>query len=57
MYAFTSVSRSHSMGGSLEADPAELGALSARYGLEIQPDSIPELLERFDLRMREPYRV
>jgi hypothetical protein len=34
--------------------PRALGALAARYGLEIRPESIPELLERFDLRVGEP---
>jgi mannose-6-phosphate isomerase-like protein (cupin superfamily) len=42
------------MGGSAGADPEELGALCARYELEMQPDSIPGLLERFDLRIGEP---
>jgi mannose-6-phosphate isomerase-like protein (cupin superfamily) len=42
------------MGGALEADPEELGKLSARYELEMQPDSIPGLLERFELVMGEP---
>jgi mannose-6-phosphate isomerase-like protein (cupin superfamily) len=42
------------LGGALEAEPQQLGELSARYGLEMQPDSVPELLERFDLRLGEP---
>jgi len=42
------------LGGALEADPQALAELSARYGLEMQPDSVPGLLERFDLRMGEP---
>jgi mannose-6-phosphate isomerase-like protein (cupin superfamily) len=42
------------MGGALKADPQELGELSARYGLEMQPDSAPGLLERFDLVIGEP---
>src|SRR5215212_9695673 len=42
------------MGGAFKADPAALGELSERYGLEMQPDSIPGLLERFDLRLPEP---
>jgi quercetin dioxygenase-like cupin family protein len=42
------------LGGALEADPEALAELSARYGLEMQPDSIPGLLERFDLRIGEP---
>jgi quercetin dioxygenase-like cupin family protein len=42
------------LGGALEADPQALGELNARYGLEMQPDSVPGLLERFDLRIGEP---
>ena len=42
------------LGGALKADPQELGELSARYGLDMQPDSVPGLLERFDLRLGEP---
>jgi mannose-6-phosphate isomerase-like protein (cupin superfamily) len=42
------------MGGAVNADPAALGELSARYGLEMQPDSVPGLLERFGLRLGEP---
>jgi mannose-6-phosphate isomerase-like protein (cupin superfamily) len=42
------------LGGALKADPQELGELSARYGLEMQPDSVPGLLEHFDLRLGEP---
>jgi mannose-6-phosphate isomerase-like protein (cupin superfamily) len=42
------------MGGVLEADPEEVAALSGRYGLEMQPDTVPELLERFGLRVGEP---
>jgi mannose-6-phosphate isomerase-like protein (cupin superfamily) len=42
------------MGGAAEADPEEMGALCARYELEMQPDSVPGLMERFDLRMGDP---
>jgi mannose-6-phosphate isomerase-like protein (cupin superfamily) len=35
------------MGGVANADPEALGELSARYGLEMQPDTVPELIERF----------
>jgi len=42
------------LGGSRAAEPAALKALGARYGLEVQPQSIPELLERFHLRLGEP---
>ena len=38
-------------GGVAQADPAALGTLCARYGLEIDPSSVPGLLERFGLRM------
>lgn len=38
------------LGGVTQADPAILGALSARYGLEMDPQSIPGLLQRFKLR-------
>ena len=41
------------MGGAVNADPQALGELSARYELEMQPDSIPGLLERFELVMGE----
>src|SRR5215216_2069873 len=33
-----------------DAIPEELGATAARYGLEVKPETMPELLERFDLR-------
>jgi mannose-6-phosphate isomerase-like protein (cupin superfamily) len=35
------------MGGVTQADPDALAALSARYGLEMDPSSVPELIERF----------
>jgi len=38
------------LGGVTEADPQTLGELSARYGLEMNPESVPELVERFGLR-------
>jgi mannose-6-phosphate isomerase-like protein (cupin superfamily) len=41
------------MGGALQADPAELAALNARYDLEMQPESVPGLLERFNLVIGE----
>jgi mannose-6-phosphate isomerase-like protein (cupin superfamily) len=37
------------LGGVLGAGPDTLAALSARYGLEMQPDTVPGLLERFGL--------
>jgi mannose-6-phosphate isomerase-like protein (cupin superfamily) len=42
------------MGGVLQADPEGMGELCARYELEMQPETLPGLLERFDLRMPEP---
>jgi len=41
------------LGGALKADPNDLAGLNARYGLEMQPDTVPRLLERFDLRIGE----
>jgi gentisate 1,2-dioxygenase len=41
------------LGGALQADPAELAALNARYGLEMRPETVPGLLERFGLRIGE----
>ena len=42
------------MGGALRADPEQLAQLNDRYGLEMQPDSVPGLLERFGLTIGEP---
>jgi mannose-6-phosphate isomerase-like protein (cupin superfamily) len=42
------------LGGALNADPATLGELCERYALEMQPDSVPGLLERFGLVIGEP---
>ena len=41
------------MGGAADAPPEQLIELSQRYGLEMQPETIPGLLERFGLRMGE----
>ena len=41
------------LGGALNADPQTLADLNARYGLEMQPETVPELLERFGLRIGE----
>jgi quercetin dioxygenase-like cupin family protein len=38
------------MDGSTQATPEQLALLSGRYGLEVDPESIPQLVERFDLR-------
>jgi mannose-6-phosphate isomerase-like protein (cupin superfamily) len=42
------------LGGALQADPAALAELNERYGQEMRPESVPELLERFGLRIGEP---
>jgi mannose-6-phosphate isomerase-like protein (cupin superfamily) len=42
------------MGGVLKADPDEVAALNDRYGLEMKPETVPDLLERFGLRVGEP---
>ena len=42
------------LGGSRNAPPEALRALGQRYGLEVDPQSIPKLLERFVLRLGEP---
>src|SRR5215218_5228971 len=44
----------HELGGALKANPEALAALNDRHGLEMRPDSVPELLERFGLRIGEP---
>jgi hypothetical protein len=38
------------LGGLTRADPQALAALCARYEVEVDPDSIPGLVERFDVR-------
>jgi quercetin dioxygenase-like cupin family protein len=38
------------LGGVTRAEPQTLGDLCVRYEIEMDPDSIPGLLERFDLR-------
>jgi quercetin dioxygenase-like cupin family protein len=38
------------LGGVTQAEPQTLAELCARYELEMNPDSVPELLQRFDLR-------
>jgi mannose-6-phosphate isomerase-like protein (cupin superfamily) len=42
------------LGGIAEATPEQFAELTQRFGLEVQPDTIPGLLERFGLRMGEP---
>ena len=38
------------LGGAAEADPEQMGELCARYELEMDPDSVPDLIERFGVR-------
>jgi hypothetical protein len=42
------------LGGAINADPDKLTDLVARYGHYFQLDSVPELLQRFNLRIGEP---
>ena len=42
------------MGGATQAEPQVLAELCQRYDLEMDPESIPGLLERFDLVIGEP---
>jgi mannose-6-phosphate isomerase-like protein (cupin superfamily) len=42
------------LGGSRVAAPDALRGLAQRYGLEVNPQSIPDLLDRFGLRIGEP---
>src|ERR671939_595066 len=42
------------MGGVTRADPEALAQLNERYGPVMRPETVPELLERFDLRIGEP---
>jgi mannose-6-phosphate isomerase-like protein (cupin superfamily) len=42
------------IGGVSDANMDALGELSARYGLEMDPSSLPELIQRFDLVMPAP---
>jgi mannose-6-phosphate isomerase-like protein (cupin superfamily) len=41
------------LGGSLNASPDALAELNRRYGLEMKPETVPGLLERFGLRLGE----
>src|SRR5690242_15141761 len=42
------------LGGVLRADPEDVAQLNDRYGLQMQPETVPGLLERFGLRIGEP---
>jgi quercetin dioxygenase-like cupin family protein len=41
------------LGGALQAPPAALAELCTRYELDMQPETVPGLLERFDLVIGE----
>ena len=43
------------MGGVANADPEALGALNERYGLEMQPETVPELIQRFGVVLPGEY--
>ena len=38
------------LGGVTQADPQTLGELCGRYALDMDPDSVPGLIERFGVR-------
>jgi mannose-6-phosphate isomerase-like protein (cupin superfamily) len=42
------------MGGVTEVEDEALAELNERYGLEMRPETVPDLLERFGLRLGEP---
>lgn len=42
------------MGGAIRAEPEALAQLNERYGFEMRPETVPELVERFGLRIGEP---
>jgi mannose-6-phosphate isomerase-like protein (cupin superfamily) len=42
------------MGGVTAVEPEQLAQLNDRYGLRMQPETVPGLLERFGLRIGEP---
>jgi mannose-6-phosphate isomerase-like protein (cupin superfamily) len=42
------------LGGAIQAPPDALAALCVRYELEMQPETVPGLLERFDLVLGKP---
>ena len=45
------------LGGAAHAGPVQLGALCQRYALDMDPDSVPGLIERFGVRFpAEPLR-
>jgi mannose-6-phosphate isomerase-like protein (cupin superfamily) len=42
------------LGGAIDADPDELTGLAERYGHHFELESVPELVQRFGLRIGEP---
>jgi mannose-6-phosphate isomerase-like protein (cupin superfamily) len=42
------------LGGALAADSEVVAQLSQRYGLEMRPETVPDLVERFGLQLGEP---
>jgi len=42
------------MGGVAQVDEETFAVLRERYGLEMRPETVPELIERFGVRMGEP---
>jgi mannose-6-phosphate isomerase-like protein (cupin superfamily) len=42
------------LGGVTQVDGEVLAQLNERYGLEMRPETVPDLLERFGLRIGEP---
>jgi mannose-6-phosphate isomerase-like protein (cupin superfamily) len=42
------------LGGALDADPEEFDRLRERYGVEMQPETVPGLLQRFGLQIGDP---
>ena len=42
------------LGGAVAAEPEAVAELSGRYGLEMRPETVPDLLERFGLRLGDP---
>ena len=42
------------LGGVTQVDEEAFAELRARYGLDMRPETVPDLVERFGLRMGEP---
>ena len=42
------------MGGVIEAGEEAMGALCERYSLQMRPETVPELIQRFGVRLGEP---